>query len=80
MTITPDRNQNYLCFTESHVNVKLTAQWNSAKRHSPDHHSFTAVRFFCFPWAGLSVHVANGKPNQNTDLAEQYCHRKKPSV
>lgn len=72
MTITPDRHQNYFCYTESHDNVKLSAQWICAKRHGPDHQCFTAVCFSSFPWAGLSIHVANGNPNQDTDMVEQY--------
>lgn len=60
MTIVSDVPQNYLCYSWSHDNIELTAEWISAKRHGPDHFSSTAVCFCSFPWAGTSIHVANG--------------------
>lgn len=60
MTIVSDIHQNYLCYSWSHDNIKLTAEWIFSKRHGPDHFSsHTAVCFCCFPWAGTSIHVAN---------------------
>lgn len=80
MTITPDGLQNYFCYTGSHNNATLIAQWISDIRHDPDHCSFNAVCFSWFLGAGLSVLEANGKQKHVTDLAEQYSYRKGPSV